>query len=525
MSPARPHQIPLKDLFAEVGEGVLQSVRRPNILNYQPYPKQELFHRSKYWGRLLLGGNRAGKTDSNVAECIFRARGIHPYQDGPLKPVTQGRFFTTDLEKGLKQIALPKFQRWVPPSMLIDGNWDKSWDERGRVLTFENGSTIDFLTYMMDLQPMGGVPRDWASFDEEPPQHIFNETMQRLVDYDGIWWASMTPLDGMTWTYEYLFEPASEDPDSIQVEAFQLFQSDNPYLEAKDPDKFTVAMSEGEKEARQQGNFVAVSGKIFPKFDPATHVIDPMVPPKSWEWYMSIDHGWNNPTAILWHAVSPEGIIVTFAEHYQSHMIIDQHVKAIHAKESQDGWKQPDLRTGDPAMKQTSGITGTSIIQEYSDRDIDLAVDNVPHDVEIGIAKMQQYFALRQGADGVARPTWFITSDCVNFIKELKKLRWASYSSRKMQFELNKQEKVHKKDDHAFDSARYFATFLPDLSPDKPPVEIKEVLKGKGYVRYDDVLARMSADPEIEVLDDFDPEKSDNSVLVWDTVRSYDEFY
>jgi hypothetical protein len=51
------------------------------------------------------------------------------------------------------------------------------------------------------------------------------------------------------------------------------------------------------------------------------------------------------------------------------------------------------------------------------------------------------------------------------------------------------------------------------------------VLKGKGYVRYDDVLARMSADPEIELLDDSDPEKSDNSVLVWDTVRSYDEFY
>jgi hypothetical protein len=27
----------------------------------------------------------------------------------------------------------------------------------------------------------------------------------------------------------------------------------------------------------------------------------------------------------------------------------------------------------------------------------------------------------------------------------------------------NPQEKVHKKNDHAFDSAKYFATFMPDL--------------------------------------------------------------
>jgi hypothetical protein len=28
--------------------------------------------------------------------------------------------------------------------------------------------------------------------------------------------------------------------------------------------------------------------------------------------------GWNNPTAWLWHAVGPNGDIVTFAEHYQA---------------------------------------------------------------------------------------------------------------------------------------------------------------------------------------------------------------
>jgi hypothetical protein len=46
----------------------------------------------------------------------------------------------------------------------------------------------------------------------------------------------------------------------------------------------------------------------------------------------------------------------------------------------------------------------------------------------------------------------------------MKKLRWGSYSSDKMAYDMNKQEVVHKKDDHAFDSARYFATTRPDLN-------------------------------------------------------------
>ena len=47
----------------------------------------------------------------------------------------------------------------------------------------------------------------------------------------------------------------------------------------------------------------------------------------------------------------------------------------------------------------------------------------------------------------------------------MEHLRWATYTSKKLQYENNKQEKIHKKDDHASDSARYFFTFMPDLTP------------------------------------------------------------
>jgi hypothetical protein len=118
-------------------------------------------------------------------------------------------------------------------------------------------------------------------------------------------------------------------------------------------------------------------------------------------------------------------------------------------------------------MHQRTAVTGTSIIQEYARRGIYIITDGVPHEVMIGVEKMQTYLEVRRQPNGTDAPMWQITANCTNFIKEMKKLRWASYDSSRKQYDLNRQEKIHKKDDHAFDSARYFATLMPDLRPEE----------------------------------------------------------
>jgi len=47
----------------------------------------------------------------------------------------------------------------------------------------------------------------------------------------------------------------------------------------------------------------------------------------------------------------------------------------------------------------------------------------------------------------------------------MKHVHWKTYSSAKMNDSQNPQEQVHKKDVHAFDSARYFMTLMPNLAP------------------------------------------------------------
>jgi hypothetical protein len=229
---------------------------------------------------------------------------------------------------------------------------------------------------------------------------------------------------------------------------------------------------------------------------------------------MSIDHGWNNPTAILWHAVAPNGDIVTFAESYKSMTTVSEHAAIIREREQAWG-KECDMRTGDPALKQTSGITGTSVLQAYAEQGVYIAVDGVPRAVMIGIEKMQEYMRIRPNGT----PTWTVTENCVNLIRELKKLRWATYSSDKQAYAMNKQEEIHKKDDHAADSLRYFMTLMPDLRPNNGR-ELTPTEKIPTTIPYTELLAKMSADPNVHFIDD-----ETGDAPQWETHESTDDLY
>lgn len=44
------------------------------------HKKQLAFHRCAKRNRWVFGGNRTGKTECGAAECVYLARGVHPYR-------------------------------------------------------------------------------------------------------------------------------------------------------------------------------------------------------------------------------------------------------------------------------------------------------------------------------------------------------------------------------------------------------------------------------------------------------------
>lgn len=507
----------LATALQSLAEGLSDRAANPGMDGYKPHAKQLLFHQSTDYVRLYIGGNRAGKTHGAVMEDLYFATGTHPYIKTPPPPV-RIRVIVVDIVQGLGEIMLPKFKSLVRKKDLKGGAWERAWNKQERKLTFANGSEIQFLTYEMDLEKFAGTSQDLIHFDEEPPRHIYDECAARLIDREGKIIISMTPVEGITWVSEDLYEPTKQAADRItlveggdevgpvyrspelEITVVEVGMNENPYLSKTAQERFLKTLKPEERLARSKGQFVSVGGKVFKDFTRETHVI-PLVNNLRDVFtdcyiYTSTDHGWNNPTAWLWHAVFPDGRVVTFHEHYASEMTIKEHALVVKSFEKINNL-DIHLRTGDPAMGQHSAITGTSILDEYVANDLSIYTDSVPKDPQIGIAKMTQYFRPRGEVlmeDGTliraGYPTWTVTEDCPNFIRELSNLQWAKYESRKLQFRHNKQEMVQKKDDHAFDSAKYFATFLPELKPDAAPPKKQDLTRYNGLVRYDEALVR-----------------------------------
>jgi len=486
--PRKPQQaVSLVEMVRVLATGVSTQASRPNIYAYEPHPKQTIFHSSERKVRLYLGGNRSGKTTSGIIEDIYWLRGSHPHFKVPEPPVA-GRIVTVDILEGINQIIIPNLKRWLPPSLLINGSWEDSYNKSERLLTLSNGSTCELMTYEQDVGKFAGTARHFMHFDEEPPKPIYDECRARLIDYNGRSWLTMTPLDGMTWVYEELFEPAEDGnhPTILVVEADML---DNPHISEAAAKEYLDSLDPDERLAREHGKFVQLGGKVYKSFARNIHVVPSFVPPREWEWHASLDHGFNNPTAVLWHAVNPDnGHIVTFAEHYKREMTVDQH--AIEIKKMETAFKKiPEYRVADPAIAQRNAISGTSIQTEYALRQLYWGLGN--NEVVTGVDQVNYYLRMDPRTN---TPFWTITENCTSLIKEMLKLRWKTYASKKMQYDNNPREEIHKKDDHACDSARYFFSTQPDISGIFRAVEerLKIAPRDTPLIKYDQALVEMT---------------------------------
>lgn len=444
----------LGEISGLFGEVLTRTVTRPSIFGYKPHEKQVLFHSSNAKGRLYIGGNRSGKTVGGVVEDIWRLRGSHPFLKVPPAPI-RGRIVTTSYNEGVKMIMIPEFAKWLPPSDLINGSWEDSYAKQERLLTLANGSTVEFMSYDQALSKFAGTSRHFVHFDEEPPKAIFNECKMRLLDTAGYWYITMTPVEGMTWVYDDIYVPGKTAGSNIAI--IEIDTSENPYISNAEMETVFSDMDSTEIEARKKGKFVQIGGLVFKMFDPAVHVIkaldlDALNKIKTWNHYASMDHGLNNPTAWLWHAVSPSGLVVTYDELYDNEKLVHYYAREIHVRNSSEGRRAPSVYVGDPAIEQRNAQTGDSIRIAYVQEGVPIVLGN--NDVNIGVNKMNAYLQKRK---------WVITENCFNLIRELQRVRWKTYETAKMRHDNNLREEIHKKNDHAPDSARYFFSMMPDL--------------------------------------------------------------
>lgn len=457
--PRKKDVISLDEMTQSLKDGLNRAVSRPSIFGYKAHDKQVRFHSDQSRGRLYIGGNRSGKTVGGVVEDIQYLRGQHPYRRVPESPV-RGRIVTTSYTEGVKLVIIPELQKWLPPSELINGSWEDSYQKADRLLTLSNGSTCELMSYDQDVEKFAGTSRHFVHFDEEPPKEIFTECKMRLLDTAGDWWMTMTPVEGMTWVYDDIYMPGLVPGSNIGV--IIIDTEENPYISNAEIEEALSGLDDNERKARKEGKFVQIGGLVFRNFNPGRNVIAPLSPDqlrriKGWTHYASLDHGFNNPTAWLWHAVSPpdklgRSFIVTYDELYDNETIVETFARQVLERNAQPNRVHPAIYVGDPAIKQRQAVTGDSIQLAYMQHGIPIILGN--NDVAIGVNKMNKY---------LGNGRWVITENCPNLLRELPRVKWKIFQHAKQRHENNKREEIHKQNDHAPDSARYFFSMMPDL--------------------------------------------------------------
>lgn len=413
---------------AEEALAGLRAMREANPLAfYNPHPKQEAFHGFTARRKGFFGGNQSGKTTAGLADDVIQAIDLDAVPDRlkgfkKFTPPFECRIMAETFPV-LETTLIPKLQDLLPVEQLVGKSWRSAYEKDLRVLHFANGSKFFFMTYEQEVRKMGGATLDRVHFDEEPPLAVFNECRMRVMVRKGDLLFTMTPVFGMTWTHEDLWEQRGVQvaKDVYRGENFECVtvdMEDNPSLTADVIEEELRGLSKEERLARKSGHFVALHGLIYGEFDRDRHIAPtPEVPlaeqvPENVNVVVGIDPGLRHPAAVVWAYLDAGDSMVVFHEGLYEGWTAKQVSEEIHRVNS--AYRvAPLYYVIDPAARNKSHETGRSLQMEYADNGI-VAIAG-QHEVRAGINRVRERFQ---------KFTLHVRDNCPHLIKELTQYRW-----------------------------------------------------------------------------------------------------
>ena len=460
-----------------------QRRRRENPLSRynageKKHEKQLAFHKCKKRNRWVFGGNRSGKTECGAVECIYMARGIHPYRENRKDVCGWVVSLSQQVQRDVAQKKILHYLRkdWIEDIVMLSGRKDSP--EHGEIdfirikNVFGGISVIGFKSCDQGREKFQGASLDFVWFDEEPPEDVYAECKMRVLDRKGDLFGTMTPLKGLTFIYNEIFLNRRKDKE-VWYEFMEW--KDNPYLDAGEVEALISSMDERTLQSRRYGRFAsATAGLVYPEFDENMHVIEPFPIPKDWQDTISIDPGLNNPLSAHWYAVDFDDNVYVVYEHYEAGRDIDYHAEAIKEICQKIDW-HTDGRGRicaliDSAAKQRTLGSVKSVVELFYERGI-LVNPDVEKDLFSGIARVKSYLKRDNGL-----PNIYIFNTCVNLINEIKGYYWGSGDA------------PRKSNDHSLDEMRYYLMTRPKKMqgvPQKTEIEkdkerLARKLKRKG---------------------------------------------
>lgn len=294
-----------KAALAEALEAEIERLTyQGHLLTFEPYTKQQdhlALGRTKR-ERLLMAGNRLGKSETGAFEAACHLTGKYPKWwkgrvfEGPTKGWIAG---VTSLDTrnvcqtklcGQYGVESAFGAGMIAKADLVDKSLARGVTDAYDTIQVRHVSggisTAQFKSFEQGRQKFQGEGLDWIWFDEEPPLDIYSEGLTRIGERDGIAWLTFTPLEGRSSVViRYLDEP---DNDRA-VTTITIDEATHITPETKA--RMLSGYLAHELEARARGVPMLGSGRIFTA--PEASIVEAPIEhiPGHWAKLWGIDFG------------------------------------------------------------------------------------------------------------------------------------------------------------------------------------------------------------------------------------------
>jgi len=297
------------DFKARFGEllTLAQQERQSNqLLDYRPVSTTALaIHESKAKVLGIGGGNRSAKTTTMLVEIVMAMTGVFP---DSLKHLAREKFrgpvncrlVLESLTTTLYPTILPKLQYfkwngidkpggerghwgWIPKWCLVEGSWEKSWNDKQRTLRVLCRDSEDLENVLgestLQIMSKDQDPSDFASgefhivgHDEPPTLAIWRESEARVMSVNGRLIVAMTwpddPAIPVDWIFDEVYEPGTAK--ERDVEWFNIFTTDNRNLDQTAIAARASGWSTETRNVRLYGQPIRFSNRVHPVFTDIT---------------------------------------------------------------------------------------------------------------------------------------------------------------------------------------------------------------------------------------------------------------
>jgi phage terminase large subunit-like protein len=336
---------------------------------YTPYAYQKEFHEAEAAQKLLMAGNRIGKSYCGAMEMAYHLTGLYPKWwkgrkwDRPVRAWVGGASNETTRDICQKELLGQPDDSSVRGTGAIPLDCIGEATRKPGVPNAHNAvmikhisggySRLGFKAYEMGKEKWMGETLDVIWLDEEPPPDIYSQAVTRTADRGGMVYMTFTPENGMTQTVAQFMNDLRNGQFMMQAG-----WDDAPHMTTKVKEQILSALPPHERKMREMGIPSLGSGLVFPVPEDIIKC-EPFEIPAHWPRICGMDYGWDHPTTAAWIAWDRDSDVAYVYDTYSQRQEIPAvHAAAVNARPKwipviwpRDG-RQADKGSGTPLADQ-----------------------------------------------------------------------------------------------------------------------------------------------------------------------------